>query len=185
MDDRLRTALWNAFYAMQERLDRDAQIRFVAVVFRSAWLDLWHRRLDQMPSDVIGAVGAVRTIYLSEGWTDVYDFIDHVVRHHNNYGFVREFAAESNKALAAERSAYRIVGDRVIRITAGEEIAAIEKAFRDATAVEPARQHLSRAADLLSDRTAPDFRNSIKESISAVEAVCSALTGKAAPWVNA
>lgn len=40
-----------------------------------------------------------------------------------------------------------------------------------------ARTHISTALQLLSDRENPDYRNSIKESISAVEAVCMVLVG--------
>jgi hypothetical protein len=39
------------------------------------------------------------------------------------------------------------------------------------------RTHLTRALKLLSDRKAPDYRNSIKESISAVESIARDLTG--------
>jgi len=38
--------------------------------------------------------------------------------------------------------------------------------------------HLKRALDLLADRKSPDYRNSIKESISAVEAICNLIAGK-------
>ena len=41
------------------------------------------------------------------------------------------------------------------------------------------RQHLKRSLELLSDRKNPDYRNSIKESISAVEAICQIISGKA------
>lgn len=44
---------------------------------------------------------------------------------------------------------------------------------------DPVRAHLRRALELLSDRASPDYRNSIKESISAVESlVVSALGTK-------
>jgi hypothetical protein len=36
---------------------------------------------------------------------------------------------------------------------------------------------MKRALDLLADRKSPDYRNSIKESISAVEAICSLVAG--------
>jgi hypothetical protein len=36
---------------------------------------------------------------------------------------------------------------------------------------------MKRALDLLADRKSPDYRNSIKESISAVEAICSLEAG--------
>ena len=38
--------------------------------------------------------------------------------------------------------------------------------------------HLGRAMELLSDRTNPDYRNSIKESISAVESLAQVITGQ-------
>jgi len=37
--------------------------------------------------------------------------------------------------------------------------------------------HLLTALDLLADRQAPDYRNSIKESISTVEAIANRLAG--------
>ena len=42
----------------------------------------------------------------------------------------------------------------------------------------PVRVHLQSSVDLFSDRKNPDYRNSIKESISAVEAVCQIITGE-------
>ena len=39
------------------------------------------------------------------------------------------------------------------------------------------RAHLRRALELLSDLRAPDYRNSIKESISAVESIAQTITG--------
>jgi hypothetical protein len=41
---------------------------------------------------------------------------------------------------------------------------------------KPVNAHLKKALDLLSDRKKPDYRNSIKESISAVEAICNLIT---------
>lgn len=40
------------------------------------------------------------------------------------------------------------------------------------------RQHLDAALKHLTDRQSPDYRNSIKESISAVEALCALVTGQ-------
>jgi hypothetical protein len=42
---------------------------------------------------------------------------------------------------------------------------------------KPVATHLKRALELLSDRKSPDYRNSTKESISAVEAICGLITG--------
>ena len=44
------------------------------------------------------------------------------------------------------------------------------------TPLKPVRVHLEKSLELLSDRKSPDYRNSIKESISAVEAICRLIT---------
>ena len=81
-----------------------------------------------------------------------------------------------NHALERELAAYRLVGGKFAQITQEQEIASIEAALA-ADNAPGARNHLATALSLLSDRKAPDYRNSIKESISAVESVARFSTG--------
>ena len=74
-----------------------------------------------------------------------------------------------NVQLERENSAYRFVGTEIVEGTDQNEITSIEEVLKGPKAV---RIYFERALALLSDRRAPDFRNSIKESISAVEAIC-------------
>jgi hypothetical protein len=62
------------------------------------------------------------------------------------------------------------VDGKITQITSEEEISEIEEALKNAP--KPVDIHLKTALDKLSDRKSPDYRNSIKESISAVEAIC-------------
>jgi len=78
-----------------------------------------------------------------------------------------------------ELSAYRFVGGKITHITSEEEIAEIEQALGAPKSLKPFTRHLKRALDLLADRKSPDYRNSIKESISAVEVICKIITGNA------
>ena len=71
--------------------------------------------------------------------------------------------------------AYRVVDDQIIEITDQEEITAIEEAVRQNSTI---KTHLSEALKLMSNRQTPDYRNSIKESISAVEALYREITGE-------
>ena len=71
--------------------------------------------------------------------------------------------------------AYRIVDDLIVEITDEEEIKAIEEAVEQTSIT---KTHLLSALKHLSDRPSPDYRNSIKESISAVEALCREITGE-------
>jgi hypothetical protein len=64
----------------------------------------------------------------------------------------------------------------IVRITSEEEISAIEEALSSSGLLKPVNIHLRAALGKLSDRKSPDYRNSIKESMSAVEAFCKLAT---------
>ena len=87
-----------------------------------------------------------------------------------------KFVELCNFVLERESSAYRFVDHRIAQITGEEEIAQIEQAINGV--LKPVSQHMERALTLLSDRKSPDYRNSIKESISAVEAICGVIAGR-------
>ena len=57
---------------------------------------------------------------------------------------------------------------------------AIENALELKDAIKPVRVHVGAAVMLFADRKAPDYRNRIKESLSAVEAICSIIVGASA-----
>ena len=71
--------------------------------------------------------------------------------------------------------AYRVVDDQIVEMTDEQEIMAVEEAVKQSSTI---KTHLSEALKLLSNRQNPDYRNSIKESISAVEALCREITGE-------
>ncbi len=73
-------------------------------------------------------------------------------------------------------AAYTMLGTQFIPITNSEELSAISAVIQGGSVTQVAvSAHLDAAIDMFSDRTAPDYRNSVKESISAVEAVAKSL----------
>ena len=72
--------------------------------------------------------------------------------------------------------AYRVVNTEIVEITSDEELAAVESSMHDSP--HNIRMHLSKALELYAQRPTGDYRNSIKESISAVEAYCREITGE-------
>lgn len=88
---------------------------------------------------------------------------------------VNEFVQMINATFKRLKYAYRIVEDLIVEISDEEEIKTIEEALTIASSV---KTHLSEAMRKLADRPVPDSRNSIKESISAVEALCREITGE-------
>ena len=81
-----------------------------------------------------------------------------------------------DQVLEKESCAYRFVGGLITEITTRTEVKAIDDAI--ATGSVEVRQHLLKALGLLSDRKKPDYPNSVKESVSAIEAAARIKCGK-------
>ena len=76
-----------------------------------------------------------------------------------------------NEIFEREYVGYRIIGNIITEITDENEIEAIQETL--GSVYDIVSEHIEKAVRLLSDREKPDYENSIKESISAVEAMCS------------
>ena len=79
-----------------------------------------------------------------------------------------------NDTFETECIGYRFVDGRIVEITDSEEIQAIEEATN--SRFDGCRTHLSNAVGFLADREKKDYKNCIKESISAVESICMVIT---------
>lgn len=86
------------------------------------------------------------------------------------------FVGDLNRYFTKLNFAYRIVNKEVVEISSEEEIKTIETALN--TSKDNIRIHLNNALELYSKRPVADYRNSIKESISAVEAISRNITGE-------
>lgn len=81
-----------------------------------------------------------------------------------------------NEIFEKEYVGYRFVNDIIAQITDENEIDTIEQASN--TEFDVINEHIQKAIHLISDREHPDYENSIKESISAVEAMCVLIIGE-------
>ena len=86
------------------------------------------------------------------------------------------FKKNINKTLEEEMSAYRFVDNCIAAIVDEVEIQEIEDVFK--SQYDSVRGHLAKALEFLSDRESPDFQNSIKESITAVESMAKIISKK-------
>jgi hypothetical protein len=118
----------------------------------------------------------IRTNFYKLQWYEVYDFIEFIVQN-GPIQSQKAFIESCNAVLQRENSAYRFIGGTIGEITSTEEVAEIEEALESASNYQGVRVHLDRALKLLADKQNPDYRNSMKESISAVEALAKHLTG--------
>lgn len=88
---------------------------------------------------------------------------------------MNRYAAHFNAILEQEKSGYRLIDGLISPIVGEVEMACIEAASN--TKFHSVNIHLQKALQFYSDRENPDYENSIKESISAVEAMCCIITG--------
>ena len=134
-----------------------------------------------MPIDSIDVywedcLSSLRKYFYSARWWEILDFIEFVAEK-GNTSSKKEFIHICNYNLSSENSAYRFVDGVIAEITSEEEIKSIETAIAEATPYGGVKLHLSRAIALHSDKQNPDYRNSIKESISAVESLAKQISG--------
>lgn len=86
------------------------------------------------------------------------------------------FVRNLNNEFKRLNFAYRIIEEKVVEVNSEEEIATIEIAINNQK--DNVKSHLQKAIQLYAKRPTGDFQNSIKESISAVEAFCREVTGE-------
>lgn len=86
-----------------------------------------------------------------------------------------KYEARFNEVLGQEKSGFRLVDGTITPIIEEIELEAIGNATN--TRFHSVNMHLKKALQLYSNRENPDYENSIKESISAVEAMCCIITG--------
>lgn len=82
-----------------------------------------------------------------------------------------------NLVMQQEYVGYRLIKGQARPITDENELRAVQETVN--TKYAEVNQHIGKALSFLSDRQSPDYANSIKESISAVERMCSIILGKA------
>jgi hypothetical protein len=174
VDDVLRNRLWNL---VTESVWGEFSRHYWAgspgdMFFKRLWNFHYGEPTDHRPNHRDGAIAEVRSRYFNWDWWEVYDFIEFVARNHPNDPR-SEFPNSCNRILERDLSAYRFVRNTLVPITSDQELEAIQSAQDLPHTLQPVRVHISAAVNFFADRKAPDYRNSIKESISAVESICS------------
>jgi hypothetical protein len=186
IDIPLKNRLWNVilesfFSDMSEDLRYGESQKGEA--FKLIWKEFFGNPVDKIPSysnaNYVNNDGFVKFLrnwfFYSAPWYEIYDLMEFFVDE-TDLPISDYFTQEINKALEKEVSGFRIVDKRIVQITSELEIQEIEDAISQSKNWKSVNTHLLTALDFLSDRQNPDYRNSIKESISSVESLCKIIT---------
>lgn len=134
---------------------------------------------------------ALKDTFLNETYDDVLTVVESLVRYLDKYlkdtnrtsyydDYLKKYTKLSlyqisNKYFEREFIGYRFVGEFITPISDSTEIDSINECLSNS--LNSVKAHIFKANKLLADRSHPDYENSIKESISAVEAMCEIITG--------
>lgn len=175
MNDELRNSLWNVLdiliwqkerfmwvYRGKEEMDEFS----VAL-----WFQFFKKPIDTRPDSSYEILDLIRKHFFTCEWYQVYDLLEWILNNMQDGKLVRTV----NNILERELSGYRFVSGVFTDITGEEELKLLEDELSDNT-FPGVRSHLQTALNLLSNRDSPDYRNSIKESISAVESIAKIIT---------
>lgn len=185
MDDDLRISLWNAFqiYFIEEDKPTydELSLSHFKLFYQILWIDFFKLPLSGLKKYVTHIHEYIREWFFGAKWFEVYDFIEFVSSISDPQFPVdtKQFKKICNKMMEREASGYRFVVDLIAQITNENELKEIEEALENSrkTKLSGVNAHLEAALSKLSDRKTPDYRNSVKESISAVESISQILTG--------
>jgi len=184
IDSDLRNGLWNILYDYYWSIsEMDVALFYhpkLQSLCKSIWMDFFKK-----PTDTIGTryywevtYKILRVFFYKCKWNEIYDFIEFIANNYSDEERNKKFMMSCNEVLKKELSAYRFVGGFITQITSEQEIQEIEEAIKTTSSITPIQEHLTTALKYFSDRKTPDYRNSIKESISAVESLCNLINGK-------
>ena len=136
-------------FGEKNRLDRGHAYR---------WREVFKQRIDQV-------------IEQAE-YNEVLDIVWYICNWlSNNYRLYANVPQQILNALfEKEYVGYRFVNGKIVGITDKNEITEIENSC--SSEIDGVRTHINKAVGFLSDRDNKDYKNCIKESISAVESIC-------------
>lgn len=125
-------------------------------------------------------------------WKEVFELINDVIEHavYNEvldvFGYCcvwlsrafklkNELYPKINRLFEEEHIGYRFLNGLITPITDEQELETVDEACQ--SPIEGCRKQIQKAVAFLSDRQNPDYKNCIKESISAVESLCQVIVG--------
>lgn len=184
IDVDLRNRLWNLTEAFYWKKYENYGANYgvsgsnFEMTMQKIWHDFFKWKINEMPGYFSDAVKIIEKQFFEFQWHRVYDFIEFmIINKPDRVRNLEKFPRVCNLILQEENSGYRIIDGKFTPITSKSEIQTIEELIQNSDSFHGVRTHIITALKFLSDRKSPDYRNSIKESISAVESICQVLTG--------
>lgn len=179
----MRNRLWNILDWATFGPMGDCLIRSLDPEWHRFLIAVWDRhlkwRLDDMGGSYLSSPrGRIRKHFLETDWWRVYELLEFAVAELPNRANAKLLSESCNSIFETERSGYRFISATIVPITSPTEIESVTSAASVTAPFETSAVHMRAAIAKLAERPKPDLRNSIKESVHAVEAACRVVSGK-------
>jgi hypothetical protein len=185
VDAELRNGLWSLYHEFVLKRFQPASHHWPARgnelarsnlegLFFQYWYELFEQPTDTIPPTIDPAISIVRDAFFGGSYGFVYDFMEVTLE---NFHLAPGLQSHWNSMLEKHNAGFRLIDGVAAKITSDVEIATVETALE--VTLKGVRTHMKAALEKLSDRKNPDYRNSVKESISAVESLAQSVTGNA------
>jgi hypothetical protein len=183
LSDELRNALWSifieTFFSKRNVIQSHNRRKLseLSEFYKDLWMDFFRRPIDELEI-TLGEIYPnkhytfVRNWFFNAKWNDAYDLLEYCANL-DDYDAIT-FKEKCNEYLKRDLAAFRFIDDQLVEINSEEEIIEIEKALNNSDKFKPIKAHLTAALNSMSHGST-DYRNSVKESISAVESCCNIL----------
>ena len=168
------TCICKYIQMIEEDVDSSELIEYIYIQLMSLTKDDIPYNYYTYRYDIDEIFKFIKKVILQLDYSDIFDFIDGLIIYFkNNICYInKEFTAEINQLFINENINYRILNNMVTDIIQEKEIESIEETLNNP--YKEVSRHYSKAIEQL--YSLRDFDNSIKESISSVEAMCQILT---------
>lgn len=190
LDENTKTGLWNVFYETfltTQALENQTTGNYKHHVAPSSkfgnywkfcWTDFLIKNVENLRysrSDI--EANFRNTFFDSSKWYWCLDLIEHLLKNHDTPpDTYSNFENRINKIFEKEKAEYRLIEKHFGKITSKQEVKEIKEALSNP--LESVRLHTSKALEFYSDRNNPDYQNTVKEAISAVEALCKVIVNQ-------
>jgi hypothetical protein len=178
----LRNRLWNAIELYFFNYISKTYFQSGGSNIHNVIVPIWHNIKKDLVSNIeyspYDAQVQLRNYFFKCEWDYAFEIIESLINSSLDKNHMHEdFISEINHVFESEYYGYRIIDGLVIQISNEIESESIKAVINNPKFEEP-KTHLKKALLFISDRLNPDYSNSIKESISAVESISRIITNE-------
>jgi len=170
LDERTRTRIINLLddvFLIIRELEKKSEFK------KYAYRKIFVITKDDIPATIHDIRNVIANHIKTNCWqlNDIFTFLEEVFKWlKTNTPLGNKFYDYANTIFTEECVGYRFVDGIIVRITDENEINTIEQVLNCPYSV--CKKRISKAIKRLYDRENPDYENSVKESILAVESIC-------------